>query len=233
MNKPVSIAYFSDILCIWAYISQIRLDELQQNFGQQIHIDYHFIPVFGCTEQRIAQGWKDRGGFAGFNQHIQSVCEQFPHISVHTDIWLKNPPTTSATSHLFLKAVQLVEKDAGLTVKRADSGKEHTWCESLSLQIREAFFQNNRDISNLKVLFEIAEQNGLAAKPVEEQLNSGKALAALCRDLELRDQFHIQGSPTFVMNEARQKLYGNVGYRILEANVQELLQNPGDRASWC
>jgi hypothetical protein len=31
----------------------------------------------------------------------------------------------------------------------------------------------------------------------------------------------------------RQKLFGNVGYRLLEANVQELLRAPKDEASWC
>ena len=41
-------------------------------------------------------------------------------------------------------------------------------------------------------------------------------------------------SPTFIMNEGRQKLFGNVGYRGLEANVGELLRSaPEDEASWC
>jgi hypothetical protein len=36
------------------------------------------------------------------------------------------------------------------------------------------------------------------------------------------------------MNEGRQKLFGNVGYRIVEANIQELLREPNpDLASWC
>ena len=44
----------------------------------------------------------------------------------------------------------------------------------------------------------------------------------------------IEGSPSFVLNEGRQKLYGNVGFRIIEANIQELLRAPGgDQASWC
>jgi len=36
------------------------------------------------------------------------------------------------------------------------------------------------------------------------------------------------------MNDGRQKIYGNVGYKVMEANVAELLSNPksGD-ASWC
>ena len=44
----------------------------------------------------------------------------------------------------------------------------------------------------------------------------------------------IEGSPTFVLNEGRQKLYGNVGFRIVEANIAEMLRQPDpDQASWC
>ena len=44
----------------------------------------------------------------------------------------------------------------------------------------------------------------------------------------------IEGSPSFVLNGGRQKLYGDVGFRIIEANIEELLQVPGgDQASWC
>jgi hypothetical protein len=44
---------------------------------------------------------------------------------------------------------------------------------------------------------------------------------------------HIEGRPSFVLNEGRQKLYGNVGLRIIEENIQELLRvADGDQASW-
>ena len=48
------------------------------------------------------------------------------------------------------------------------------------------------------------------------------------------DKMHIEGSPSVVLNAGRQKLYGNVGLRIIEANIQELLRAAdGDQASWC
>ena len=60
------------------------------------------------------------------------------------------------------------------------------------------------------------------------------ALAALAIDYGQATDNGIAGSPTFLMNEGRQKLFGNVGYRLLEANVQELLRHPKeDEASWC
>jgi predicted DsbA family dithiol-disulfide isomerase len=45
--KPIRIFYFSDVFCIWAYIAQIRLEELKVSFSEDIAIDYHFISVFG------------------------------------------------------------------------------------------------------------------------------------------------------------------------------------------
>jgi hypothetical protein len=36
------------------------------------------------------------------------------------------------------------------------------------------------------------------------------------------------------MNEGRQRLFGDVGYRLIEANVEELLRGrTPDEASWC
>ena len=64
-------------------------------------------------------------------------------------------------------------------------------------------------------------------------IDDGSAMAALCRDAEMRDEMKIEGSPTWVLNQGRQKLYGNLGYRILEANVREILDRPATGASWC
>lgn len=44
----------------------------------------------------------------------------------------------------------------------------------------------------------------------------------------------IEGSPSLVLNDGRQKLYGNVGFRLIDANIQELFREPrADDASWC
>ena len=64
-------------------------------------------------------------------------------------------------------------------------------------------------------------------------LDSGQAMASLSEDLHHASTQGVKGSPTWVLNEGRQQLYGNVGYRILSANIDELLNNPADEASWC
>ena len=85
----------------------------------------------------------------------------------------------------------------------------------------------------MSVLFDIAEELGLPSSRINDQLVNGAAMADLYEDFELQSAFHLEGSPSFLMNEGRQKLYGKVGYRVLDANVAELLNNPDSEASWC
>jgi predicted DsbA family dithiol-disulfide isomerase len=127
--------------------------------------------------------------------------------------------------HLFLKAVRLAEA-AGACGPGAS--------EEATLATRRTFFADGRDIASADVQRDIATAQGLDAGAVEAFLRDGRAHAALARDYQEAAVMGIQGSPSFVLNDGRQKLYGNVGYRIIEANIQELLREPGPaHASWC
>jgi len=65
-------------------------------------------------------------------------------------------------------------------------------------------------------------------------IENGAACAALMSDYQDADAMKVSGSPTFLLNEGRQTLYGNVGYHIIEANIQELMREPASgQASWC
>jgi hypothetical protein len=70
--------------------------------------------------------------------------------------------------------------------------------------------------------------------PLQRSAKYGAAFARLAGDYQDADKIRIEGSPSFVLNERRQKLYGNVGFHLIEANIQELLLAPRtDEASWC
>jgi predicted DsbA family dithiol-disulfide isomerase len=101
----VEITYFSDVLCVWAYVSQARIDAVKEKFGAAVRIENRFCSVFGDTARKITATWKDRGGYDGFNAHLRQVAERFPHIEIHPEIWLKTRPSTSASAHLFMTAV--------------------------------------------------------------------------------------------------------------------------------
>ncbi len=77
------------------------------------------------------------------------------------------------------------------------------------------------------------ERLELPLQKIEKLIRSGAAFAALDDDLQIKEKYGVTGSPTLILNEGRQKIYGNVGYRVIEANVQELLNQPESQASWC
>jgi predicted DsbA family dithiol-disulfide isomerase len=64
--EPIRISYYSDVLCVWAYIAQIRLDELAANFPDQVAIDYHFVSIFGNAHEKLETRWRDKGGACHF-----------------------------------------------------------------------------------------------------------------------------------------------------------------------
>ena len=100
----VRIQHFSDVLCVWAYVSQVRIDELKQNFGAQIEMDYHFVQVFGHAHQKLAAQWGQRGGAAAYGKHVKQVVQKFEHVSVHPEIWQRDTPRSSLPAHLFRQA---------------------------------------------------------------------------------------------------------------------------------
>jgi predicted DsbA family dithiol-disulfide isomerase len=225
MDK-VKIQHFSDVLCVWAYVSQVRVDELKRQFGQQVEMDYHFVHVFGHAHQKLQAQWSQRGGAQAYGIHVKEVVAKFEHVPVHEDIWMRDTPRSSLPAHLFLCALKLLEP------AQADANG-CTAFERAAWAVREAFFRDLVDISQRHELMKIAEQLALPVGDIEEILDTGAAHALLSEDIAMARDQSVRASPTLLFNEGRQVLTGNVGYRVIEANVRELLRTPVDQSSWC
>jgi predicted DsbA family dithiol-disulfide isomerase len=229
MSKPLVIDYYTDILCIWAWIAQRRIDELDQQWGTQIELNHHCVNVFGDTAAKMDSQWADRGGYDGFAEHVAAAAASYEDAPVTAALWKTVRPTTSANAHLMLKAAQLT------------GSTEHM--VQLAGHLRQAFFVDGVDIGKLENLRRLAVETelsvpalsgpALSGQAIDDALASGQAMAALMSDYARAEQHGIHGSPSWVMNQGRQILYGNVGYRILNANVEELLRHPEQEASWC
>ncbi len=218
-NNIIPIDYYSDVLCVWAWIAQHRLDELNKQLGDKIEFRYHYLDVFGDTALKMNTQWAERGHYKGFAQHVIESAAGFNEVTVNPAIWSQVRPTTSANAHLFLKATEL---SFGIEAATA-----------FALRIRQAFFLDAEDIGQFTVLFDLLQQQKLEKETVNQAITNGTAIAALMSDYKKAKQHGIKGSPSYQMDNGRQTLYGNVGYRILNANIEELLKNPADEASWC
>lgn len=218
MSSPVPITHFSDVLCAWAYVAQIRLDELGRQFAGRIAVRSAFCSVFGDVHGKLEKSWSTRGALAGYRAHVESVVARFDHVTLSPRTWVEVVPASSMVPHAWIKAAE---------AERPGTGAAFAWA------LRLAFFRDGRDICNEAVLSEFAREHDLDAAALRARVADGSALAAVLRDYDEAAAEHVRGSPTFLLNEKRQTLYGNVGYKILEANVLELLREPGDAASWC
>ena len=225
MDK-VKIQHFSDVLCVWAYVSQIRIDELKQQFGDQVEMDYHFVHVFGHAHEKIDAQWAKRGGAQAYGNHVSEVVGQFDHVALHADVWVRNAPRSSLPAHLFLCALKLLEPANG-EIDGRSAFERAAWA------VREAFFRDLVDISQRHELLRIAEELDLPVGKIEANLDNGAAHALLSADISMARDQSVRASPTMLFNEGRQVLTGNVGYRVIEANVRELLRTPADQSSWC
>ena len=122
-----------------------------------------------------------------------------------------------------MKALRAVDPD----------GTERSLIERVLNSLRRAFFVDLVDISNQHRLLELAEQAGVDIAKLQQILDSGAAHARLAADLAAATRSTVRASPTMAFNEGRQVLTGNVGYRVIEANLRELLRSPSDQQSWC
>lgn len=224
-TKTIRVTYFSDILCVWAYIAQLRLDAVERTFGERVIIEPRFCAVFGDTARKVPTTWADKGGYAGFNAHLRHSAAGFPEIELHPDLWLSVRPASSLSPHLYLKAVQLAEAAGDLPRGALDRTQR---------AFRRAFFAEARDIARRDIQAEIGRAEGVDDTIIADLLRDGRAHAALSSDYQDAAALGVTGSPSFVLNEGRQKLYGNVGFRVIEANLREALRAPSqEQASWC
>ena len=219
-NKtPLTVAYYSDVLCVWAWIAQRRVEELNAEFEKRIEIKNLFVDIFGDVPSKMDSQWQSKGGYSGFARHVQQVAERFEEAPVHPDVWNVVRPNTSANAHMVCKAIELSYGPQ----QAADS----------ALWFRKAFFVEALDISDLDVLCEVVKDHGLEPEGIQQRVRDGSAMAALMGDYQQARQQNIKCSPSFVIDGGRQALYGNVGYRVIQANVEELLKQPEEEASWC
>jgi protein-disulfide isomerase-like protein with CxxC motif len=171
--SEIEITYFSDVLCVWAYVAQARIEAVKEKFGTSVRIEQRFCSVFGDTATKIASTWKDRGrAFAKCGGTV-------PHIVVHPEIWLSTRPPSSASPHLFMKAVQHWECQSAVAGQSAVSVFDRVvWT------LRCAFFRDCRDIARWNVQCEIGEGLGVDIGAIEQLIDSGVAFARPAADYQ-------------------------------------------------
>ncbi len=170
MHSPLQVDYYTDILCVWAWIAQRRVDEIEEKWGERVCIQHHCVNVFGDTVNRIGKKWCDRGGYAGFAEHVEESAAPYESAPVNPGAWRDVRPYTSAVAHLTLNAAEL-------TKTPEDARK-------LAVRLRSSFFVEALDIGKIDVVLDIACDAGFDRTDLMSAIESGQAYAALMADYE-------------------------------------------------
>ena len=98
----VQVTYFSDVLCIWAYVAQARVDAVRDAFGPDVKVVHRFCSVFGDARNKITTNKHNHNKNTNNNKHVRAVAARFPHVRTDPEGWIRSQPASSASPHLFL-----------------------------------------------------------------------------------------------------------------------------------
>jgi len=223
-KTQIVIHHYADILCVWAYIADIRIRELKTTFGNDIALDFHTLPVFGNVPGKMQAQWSGRGGIDGYAAHVRETAARFEHVRVSSDVWVKNTPQSSLPAHLVLSALKIAVQE-----QRAPQDAYDIFAQ----RARQAFFVETQDVGQRAVLQALLQECVDDVALINALIDEGRAHAQLAEDMQLAKEHDVRSSPTLLFNDGRQRLAGNVGYRIIEANIRELIERPHAQQSWC
>jgi predicted DsbA family dithiol-disulfide isomerase len=210
----LSFQYWSDPMCIWAFVGQSKLDRILDEWGAFIDVDYRLVPVFGSVPWRYSEGGWAQAGPEGRRESTRKLAEQHGIDGVTGEIWTRCTPHSSWSSGAAAKAVFEMEADDD-----AEAGAGAAYL----LELREHFFRRNRNICQRVEQLDVAERVGIDRGAFERRLDDGSALACLWEDANQREDLGVRGSPSYVFDGGRAVLYGNFPFSVLHSVVDELI----------
>ncbi len=222
--RRLQFSYYSDPLCIWAFVAQPKLEQILDEWGERIEVDYRIVPVFGLVPERFERGSWAKAGPEGRRDTTRRVARAQGRDDVSGEVWVKDPPASSLASGAAVKAVFALESQ-GLAEEGAGA--------RYLLAMREHFFVRDRNIARRQEQLAVAESIGVDVTALEGKLEDGTCLAALFEDDAAGKALGVRGSPTYVFDGGRAMLYGNFPFAILHATAETLLSGVGVEGSAC
>ena len=193
------VEYFTDPLCCWSWALEPQLRKLRFLLKDRLHLTY----VMGG----LLSEWKN------FNDKMNDVARpaqlgplwmQARNMSgqpIEENIWISNPVDTSYLACMAVKAAALQSKVSE---------------EAMLRKLREAVMMRQRNIGELEVILEVAEeleQNQVLKKgKFEKDLFSKHVSQLFKEDLNRTKAGGITRFPTFLITY-KKKTYQITGYR--------------------
>ena len=76
-TEPLELTYHSDVLCVFAYASEVKVKALKAAHGGSLKIVRRVCDSFGDTAKKIGEGWQEKGGWEAYADHVSEILTLF------------------------------------------------------------------------------------------------------------------------------------------------------------
>jgi len=224
-QEPLTFSYWTDPLCVWAYVCQPKLENVMGTYGDNVTCQQRMIPVFTSMQRRFAKGgaWEGKDGTARREATVR-IATNMGFDNVTGEVWEKDMPTSSMPAAMAFCGVSLLEERGDVA-----QGASARYVDGL----RRAFFERNQNTARRQVQLALAEELDVAPDKLAATLDDGTALARLFEDYEDKEKHKLRGSPSWVFDNGRSVLFGNVAAGVVHGVVEELLYGKHPGCTWC
>lgn len=186
MAEQVTINFYSDLHCPYAYLTAYRLCQLREEYRGRITIVYKSLALEYVNQQPTPKPMLDN--------ELPLLMLEEPSIPYQP--WHRPLSEWPVTMWPAFEAVKCAERQG------------HDQASALDWAIRSAFFGKNRCIAMRHVLFALAEEVGLAMKQFVDDFDRGVTKHMVLQETHTGwEELQVAGSPTFVLPSGKQINY--------------------------
>jgi len=197
-RTPIRVDVWSDVQCIWCYISSARLRTAIARHPGSVEVVHHSFQLTPDAPVDIDRDAHVRRQNVD-PQRMQLIMGQLRQLTAQEGLSY-DPDSTQPTNSR--QALELLQH-AGTLGKRAE----------LTRRLFEAYFAEGRHIGHLSELLDIAEEIGLDTAAAAEALSDRRHADDVDADIRQAQQLGARGVPFYVID----KTYGLSGAQPVES----------------
>lgn len=187
LAAPIRVDVWSDVQCIWCYISSARLRTAIARHPGPVEVTYHSFQLTPDAPIDIDRDAHIRSHNVD-PARMRQIMTQLKQLTAQEGLPYDPDRTQPTNSH---QALELLHH-AGTQGMRAE----------LTQRLFEAYFAEGRHVGHIDELLTIAEEAGLDRSASADLLTDRRYTGAVDTDIRQAHQLGAQGVPFYVINNA-------------------------------
>lgn len=205
MNLP-KLHYISDPMCSWCWGFAPVMDEIRRDFGESLDIQLIVGGLRPGTKDVFTPEWREVVLHHWREVH-GATGQPFNFDFVMPEGWRYDTEPADR---------------AAVTVRQLQPDRAIDFLET----VQQAFYAENRDVTDETVLADLAEEAGVARYEFLERFNLDQTRWSTQSDFARARSYGISGFPSLILEDAREPIlltFGYQTYNVLRPRIEQWL----------